>query len=381
MLAPIPLPLSSSPKNICLLRLSAIGDVTHMLPIVRTLQHYWPETKITWIIGRLEHQLVGDIEGIEFIIFDKSLGWRAYKNLHQTLRKRRFAICLHMQVSMRANMASLCIKAPIKLGFDKVRAKDYQWLFSNARIKAVERQHVLDGFFEFLSAIGLNHKRLRWDIPIPQEDMQWAASMVGERKVLVINPSSSQRANNWRNWPANRYAQLIYYAIRQYGMRIVLTGGSANNETQLAEDIVKDNIFNEQPCLLDDIQILVGKTSLKQLAAVMQQACAVIAPDTGPAHIANAVGVPVIGLYVSSNPKRTGPYASQETSINQYPAALLKYEGLTEQEAPWGKRVRNPKAVDLITLNMVKEKLDHVMQARVFAESGHTQNGQGAQRI
>ena len=174
----LPLPLDSAPDSLCLLRLSAIGDVTHVLPIVRTLQQYWPETKITWIIGRLEHQLVGDIDGIEFIVFDKSLGWGAYRNLYQVLRKRRFDIFLHMQVSMRSNLASLCVKAPIKLGFDKQRAKDYQWLFSNKRIDAIERQHVLDGFFQFLSAIGLNKKVLRWDIPLAQKDADWATSIV-----------------------------------------------------------------------------------------------------------------------------------------------------------------------------------------------------------
>ncbi|MGH1486214.1 MAG: glycosyltransferase family 9 protein [Cellvibrionaceae bacterium] len=360
---PTTLPLSSAPKSICLLRLSAIGDVTHILPIVRTIQQYWPETKITWIIGRLEHQLVGDIEGIEFIVFDKALGWRAYKGLYQILRKRSFDVFLHMQVSMRANLASLCVKAPIKLGFDKARAKDYQWLFSNTRIEALKQQHVLDGFFQFLSAMGLNKKVLRWDIPVPQEDIDWSLSLVGKRRVLVINPSSSQRANNWRNWQANRYAQLIHYAIRQYGMMVVLTGGPAKNETRLVEEILDDDVFSKHPRLLDDIQILVGKTSLKQLAALMQKARVVVAPDTGPAHIANAVGVPVIGLYATSNPKRTGPYSSQATTVNEYPAALLQYEGLDEKDAPWGKRVRNAEALDLISVEKVKEKLDQIMEA------------------
>ncbi len=357
------LPLLKAPANLCLLRLSAIGDVTHALPIVRTLQHYWPETKITWIIGRLEHRLVEDVEGIEFIVFDKALGFRAYQDLWRVMRGRRFDVLLHMQVSLRANIASLCIPASIKLGFDKKRAKDYQWLFTNARISAVERQHVLDGFFEFLKALGLNDRLLKWNIPVPRQDQQWASGVIADKKVLVINPSSSQRLNNWRNWSADNYAKLIQYAIEKYDVKVVLTGGPAENEIALAGEILASRAFAEKRNLLDGIDNVVGKTSLKQLAALMEKAVAVIAPDTGPIHIANALGRPVIGLYVTSNPNRTGPYLANNNSnltVNKYPEALLKYEEQNEADAPWGKRVRNSAALDLIEINDVKSKLDQL---------------------
>ena len=356
------LPLLKAPANLCLLRLSAIGDVTHILPIVRTLQHYWPETKITWIIGRLEHQLVKDIEGVEFVVFDKSLGFKAYKALWSQLRGRKFDVFLHMQVSLRSNIASLCVRSPIKLGFDKRRTRDFQWLFSNARINAIACQHVLDSFFEFLKAIGLSEQKLAWDIPIPLQDQQWAANLVNDQKVLIINPSSSQRLNNWRNWGADNYAKLIEYAIEKYDLRVILTGGPADNERALAQAIIKNSVFSKKPDLLNKVDNLVGETSLKQLAALMQKSVGVIAPDTGPAHIANALGRPIIGLYVTSNPKRTGPYiineAYSDLTVNRYPQALLKYQKLSEGDAPWGMRVRDADALDLITLKIVKEKLD-----------------------
>lgn len=358
------LPLLKAPANLCLLRLSAIGDVTHILPIVRTLQHYWPETKITWIIGRLEHQLVKDIEGIEFVVFDKSLGLRAYQLLWSQLRGRKFDVFLHMQVSLRANIASLCVRAPIKLGFDKRRAKDFQWLFSNACINAIDCQHVLDGFFEFLKALGLSERKLVWDIPIPSQDQQWAANLINDQRVLIINPSSSQRLNNWRNWGADNYAKLIEYAIEKYDLRVMLTGGPADNEIALAQAIITSSVLSEKPSLLNKVDNLVGETSLKQLAALMQKSVGVVAPDTGPAHIANALGRPVIGLFVTSNPKRTGPYIINETfsdlTVNRYPQALLKYENISEGDAPWGKRVRDADALDLITIEVVKEKLDKI---------------------
>jgi heptosyltransferase I len=358
------LPLLKAPSSLCLLRLSAIGDVTHILPIVRTLQHYWPETKITWIIGRLEHQLVEDIEGIEFVVFDKTLGIKAYKTLWSELRSRKFDVFLHMQVSLRSNIASLCVRAPIKLGFDKPRAKDCQWLFSNARIKAINCQHVLDSFFEFLKALGLSERKLVWDLPVPLTDQRWAANLINHQRVLIINPSSSQRLNNWRNWGADNYAALIDYAIEKYDLRVMLTGGPADNEIALAHAILGSSVLINNRDSLNKIDNLVGKTSLKQLAALMQKSVCVIAPDTGPAHIANALGKPVVGLYVTSNPKRTGPYTANEAfndlTINCYPQALLKYEKCREADVPWGKRVRAKNALNLITIDSVKAKLDQL---------------------
>ena len=94
--------------------MSAIGDITHALPVLRTLQHHWHETKITWIIGKNEHALVSEIKGVEFITFDKSLGPGAYLDLRKKLAGRRFDVLLHMQLSLRASISSLLINSEIK---------------------------------------------------------------------------------------------------------------------------------------------------------------------------------------------------------------------------------------------------------------------------
>jgi len=102
---------------------------------------------------------------------------------------------------------------------------------------------------------------------------------------------------------------------------------------------------------------LVGKTSLKELLAVLQQATIAISPDTGPAHLANAVGTPVIGLYATSNPERTGPYLNRELTVNKYPEALKEELGKNVDEVRWGQRVRNPQAMELIETGDVIEMI------------------------
>lgn len=349
------LPLSQPPASLCILRLSAIGDCTHVVPVVRTLQSVWPNTHITWIIGKVEHQLVGDIDGVEFIVFDKSKGKQAYKELKKDLRGRSFDILLNLQIALRASIASRYIKAPIKLGYDKTRAKDFQWLFTNHRIAAVPRQHVLDGFFEFLKAIGISKKKLEWNIPIPESADAFVAQHINaDKPVLAINACTSNRSRNWRNWSAENYAAVADYAIEKHGMQVVLTGGPADIETEMAANIDTAS----QHTLIN----LVGKTQLKELLAVLDRADIMISPDTGPAHMATTVGTPVIGLFATSNPYRTGPYLSLEHAVNEYPNALKKEYGLAVEDAKWGQRVRSESAMLRIQTKDVINQLNKLMK-------------------
>jgi heptosyltransferase I len=348
------LPLQAPPKSLCILRLSAIGDITHVLPTLRTLQHHWPETAITWIIGKTEASLVNDIAGVEFVIFDKTGGLKAHREIRRALRNRRFDLLLHMQVSLRASLCSLAVRAPIRLGFDRARAKNKQWLFTNARIAAIPRQHVLDGFMEFPKALGIDHTILRWDLPIPEAAREFAhRQLPDDTSFLAINPCTSNRIRNFRNWGIDSYAAIIDHAAARHGLRTVLTGGPTPEEEEYAVRI----------CAASRVPVLnlVGNTTLKQLAAVLARAKVVIAPDTGPAHIASAVGTPIIGLYATSNPERTGPYLCRDITVNRYPDAVRAEFNRAQDEVPWGKRVRTPDAMNLITVNEVRQRLDTVL--------------------
>jgi heptosyltransferase I len=344
------LPLSAPPEHLCILRLSAIGDVTHVLPTLRTLQYHWPKTRIAWIIGKTEATLMNDIPDVEFIVFDKSKGWKAYCNLQRALKNRRFDVLLNMQASLRASLASLAVRAPIKLGYDKARARGLQWVFTNYKIRPHSRQHVLDSFLEFPRALGLGKSVIEWNIPIPQTARLLVQRTISQKqRILVINPCSSTRARNWRNWSVQSYADIIDYAAKRHGMRTVLTGGLGPQEKEYGKAI-------SSKAMAKPIN-LIGQTTLKELLAVLDRADVVIAPDTGPAHMAGAVGTPVIGLYASSNPERTGPYLSRDITVNKYPQALQKEFGKGLDEVRWGQRVRNPRVMELITVQEVKDRL------------------------
>ena len=352
-----------SPARVCILRLSAVGDVCHTLPVVRTLQAAWPGTRFTWIIGRLEAGLVGDIPGIEFIIFDKAKGLRAYRELRRTLRGRRFDLLLHMQMSLRASLASVfAVRAPVKLGFDRVRAHDYQWLFTNRRIPYQPHQHVMDSLFGFAEACGVTERVLHWDIPIPAEAAAFAREHIPDTvPALVISPCANARFRNFRNWRTERYAAVADYAIQTLGMRVLLTGGPSAGEREYAARIEAG--MHHKP------DNLIGKTSLKQLLALLQRAAVLISPDSGPAHMATAVGTPVIGLYASTNPERAAPYLSRRWCVTRYAEALQKFSGRDTDTVRWGTRVRDPSAMDLIQVEDVITQLTGLMQAHARRET------------
>ena len=295
---------------------------------------------------------MADIPGIEFIIFDKGKGRAAYGDIRRHLKGRQFDVALCMHASMRVNRIYRTIDTPIRLGYDRKRARDLQWLFTNQRIAANDGQHVLDAMMSFAHHIGVPERELRWDIPIGETNRAFARDATGNGPVLAISPCSSQRIRNFRNWSADNYAAAANHARRKFGCRIVLTGGPSELEKDYGRKIT-------DLCGPETVN-LVGKTSLKDLLAVLDAADVLISPDSGPAHMATAAGTPVIGLYATSNPARSGPYLSRDLTVNAYPDAVGRYLGKTVEQVRWGQRVRNPGAMDLIRLRDVIAKIDQV---------------------
>jgi heptosyltransferase I len=351
---------NTPPTEICIIRLSAIGDTCHTVPVVRSIQRAWPQTRVTWIIGRIEHGLLNGLEGVDFCVLDKSAGLGGYLTLRDALRAHKFPILLHMHASMRANLASLMVSADIRLGFDKARARDYQWYFCNEHIPASPKQHVMDGLLEFAKALGISDLTPRWNIPVADSDRKLAFDVIEEsRPSLVISPCTGQRFRNYRNWNVENYARAADYVAARYGARIILTGGASNIENTYGNAIV--GLTRCEPVNL------IGKTNLKQLLPILERASVVLCPDSGPAHMSTAVGTPVVGLYATSNRFRTGPYLSQHLVVDKYPEAVRQEFQKSVDELRWGQRVRNPNAMSLITLDDVVEKLDLAFHERGIA--------------
>lgn len=342
---------NTPPRSLCILRLSALGDISHTLPIFYTLRHVWPETKITWIIGKTEYELVKGIKNVEFIIFDKAKGLSEYLQLYKKLKNKQFDILLHMQMSLRASMISLLIKANIKVGFDKKRAKDGQWLFTNKKIAPLSQQHVIDSFFGFTDAIGISDKKYIWDLPLSEKDKASAKQLIATtEKYIIISPCSSK---DYRNWNSKGYAAIADYIKNNYHYNVILSGGKSQTEQQYGSEIM-------QYCSTTPLN-LIGKTTIPELLSLIDMAEFMISPDSGPAHMATAMNTPVIGLYATTNPDRARPYLSSKWTVNRYPEAINKKYAKDSNDVAWGARVKDLWAMQLITFDDVKLMVDNFM--------------------
>jgi len=337
------------PESLCLLRTSALGDATHVVPLVRTLQSAWPQTRLTWIIGKLEHKLVGDVPGVEFVVFDKAAGIGGYRAVRHALADHRFNALLHMQVALRANLLSTAVHADRRIGYDAARAKDLHGLFVRERIPARTGEHVLDAIGSFVEPLGLKQIQVRWDIPIPDEAHAWAAQQWPEdgQPALVISAASSHALRNWR---AERYAAVADHAANALHMRVVLTGGPSAAERAVGAAMLAR--MKTRP--LD----LIGKDTLKRALALYRRAAIVLTPDSGPMHMANAVGARVLGLHAASNPARSGPYSDRRWCVDRYDDAARKYLHKPAAEIPWGTKIEHAGVMDLIGVDDVIGKLE-----------------------
>ncbi len=340
----------SAPKSICVLRLSAIGDVCNAVAVVQSIQRQWPETQITWITGKLEAQLIGDLPGIKAIIFDKKQGWAAYKQLWAELKGHKFDALLHMQYAFRASIATLGIRAKYKLGFDAQRSQDFQTWFTNKKVPSPTGFHVLDGMLAFAQYLGINDIDPKWSLTYSSEDLQWAQSHLSPNQHnLVIVPGASKA---YKNWHADGYADVIHHA-QNLGWNVILAGSPAKVEVDLANEI--------ESKLAHPVTNLVGSSSLKQMLALLDKCDLVIAPDTGPAHMANAMSTPVIGLYAHHNPKRTGPYCYQEYVVSAYEEAIKEETGKEISELSWRTRVKDKSAMNRIQSEQVIAMFDKIV--------------------
>lgn len=351
---------TSAPHSLCILRLSAIGDVCHAIAAVQAIQQEWPSTKITWITGKVEAQLIQDLPNITVIPFDKKLGLKGMKMIWAQLKHQHFDALVHMQLALRSSALTLGIKAKYKVGFNRKRAKEGQWLFTNRKINDTASSHVLDSFYSFVEYLGVAKSKPTWHIPLSEADISFVTEHISTKTpYVVISPAASK---DERNWLTDRYAQLADW-LTEEGYQVVLCGSPSQREEDLGasiESLTQAPIIN-----------LIGKTSLKQLTAVINQAQVVIAPDSGPAHIATTQNTPVIGLYGHSNPKRTGPYNSLPYVVSVYEQHVTQQQNKPIDELKWSTRVKGEHIMQDITLDMVTHSFQQLSTALNSNEKGN----------
>ncbi len=301
------------PRDVCIVMLSAIGDAVHVLPVANALKRAWPDTRITWVIQPVPHLLVQDHPAIDdFILFRRRRGlhaWEGYAELARAVRERRFDLLIGLQVYFKAGLITALVPADVKLGFDRARARDMNWLFTNRRIPPHEPQHVQDQYFEFVRWLGIDPEPITWGLRLTDAEREAQAAFFerlgGPACAVVVGTSKPKK-----NWDPEGYARVLEQIERTHGLRPVLVGGPSPVERALADAVLERTRANAVDALGDD---------LRRLVWIVEGSSLTLSPDTGPLHISRALGTPVVGLFGYTNPKRSGPYgAYQDLVVDGY---------------------------------------------------------------
>jgi len=343
-----------APKSIAVLRMSALGDVVMTLPLLRTLQKAFPQAKLHWIVSRPFDTIVEGVSGVELIVIDKPRGPLSYWRLWRQMRRYEFDWLLVPQASMRGNLVTAVTRAKRKIGFGRLHARDLQRWFVDETVPA-EREHLIDSFLQFATYVGAREHVLEWHLPLREDERAWARAQVagcaGIKLAVVLAASKPER-----NWPVERYREALERIAARWPLSVVLIGGPGAAERALADELRRG--------LRAPVLDMVGRTDLRQLAALLGEVDALLAPDTGPLHIAQAMKTPVVGLYAVAPSQKTGPYLEPQWTVDVFAQAAATILG--RERVGWRQRVHDERALRLITVDAVVDKMEQLFRHRGF---------------
>ncbi len=286
------------PREVAVVMLTAVGDVVHTLPVVRSLQAAWPGVRITWAIQPGPR---GIVEGIgaadDFLVLDRKAGTRGFLDIRKQAAGRRFDLVLGLQSYFKAGLVTASLRADRKIGFDRKRARDATWIFTPERIPPRPRAHIQDELLEFLDYLGVE-RRMEWGLGATKEERARYAALLPEsdQPTVAFVVGTSKPA---KEWPAERYARLADALASDFGARTILVGGKSPRETEAAETIRR--LSSAPPMDLRE-------WDLRRVVYLLERSNALVSPDTGPLHAAVALDTPTVALMGYTNPKRFGPY-------------------------------------------------------------------------
>ena len=279
--------------KILIIKLGALGDVINTLPAVIRLKQYF-NCEIHWLCAPLSYPVVVEHSSVDkIILFDKKKKTGFFKALME-IRQERYDLAIDFQRTIKSGFFCFMAHSREKLGFDKTRCKELTWLYPFTRIPPSDpEKHMLDQYLDFADHLGAPKTPVQWKI-IKHE----LTSIKLPENYVVLNIGATKKANLWQ---PEKFAKLAILLYEKKGLVSVLTGGS---EDQPMGGIIKAIAGG---AVVD----LTGKTTLNELIGVISMAGAVVSCDTGPMHLAVALGIRTLALFGPSNPRRTGPYKGE----------------------------------------------------------------------
>lgn len=307
------------PKKVLIVLHGAIGDVTRGLSLACRIKAAWAEVELTWAVEPQSKDLVLNHKAIDHvIIFDRPKGFSAYVRFIKELRAQHFDLVLDLQRHFKSGITSFLTGSPQRVGFNQHNAKEFNWIFSNQKIKAVENFSAkIEHYHLFGDVLGLPRQQ-PYDFGLAPSDstQQEVWQLIREearRQQVEISKEELKYAlllgSTWpsRFWQESYFVEVVDALNRECGAKAFLVGGKS--EASIAQNIFKSAVKGSA---ID----LTCKTKLTELAALFGFCRFAAGSDCGPMHIAAAAGIPVISFFGATSEKRSAPYGSEHLVLN-----------------------------------------------------------------
>lgn len=355
--------LGTDSPRVALVRLSSLGDVVRALPVVASLRRRWPEAELTWVLEPAPHQILAGHPMVDrFLVLRRHLGPAAHPELWWRTRDLEFDLVLDVHRYLKAGLVTAMLRAPVKVGYDRGRSAELNWLFTTHRIPPGPRRHVQEEYFEFLRYLDVPVER-SWPLPLTAEERRRQRSFFGglEGEPLGVLLSSSTDA---KDWSLDGWASALEVARRDLGMQPVLVGGRSAREDRRADELVA----RAGATIVDG-----REQDLRRLLWMVDGCSVFVGPDSGPLHIAAAAGTPVVGLYGRTDPRRHGPYGP----LGRMEDLLVDRFG--PREGPEPTDATRAGRMSLITADEVVERIARARE-RYGGASSAAGNGEGGRQ-
>ncbi|WP_197527579.1 glycosyltransferase family 9 protein [Posidoniimonas polymericola] len=349
-----------APQRILIVRLTAIGDVIHGLPSLCALRNAFPDAHISWVVEGAGAQLLEGHPALDEVIRAPRRWYRSWgetRRLRKTLRQRRFDTAVDLQCLTKSALAAWLSGAPRRLGVAGRNGREFSRALNNVRT-LVRARHVIDQYLGILTPLGINNPKVEFRLPESAADAAFADRLLAEGglesgRFLVMNPGAGWTS---KQWPPERYGELAARLRRSHGVPTVVAW-AGDQERRLAQTIVDASGAAAR---------LAPDTSLTQLAALERRATLFVGSDTGPMHLAVAVGTPAVSLHGPSRASWCGAYGEHNQRIQ-----------VELDEGPQRKRPgADDYAMRAISVDLVAERCD-AMLARLLS-AGRSTTGDAA---
>lgn len=309
-------PRAGAVLRIAIIKPTALGDVVQTMPLLPALRRRFPDAKISWVIhAGLADLLAGHPDLDEIIPYHRHGSWREWRTLLGTLWSRKFDLVLDLQGLLRTGLMTLATRAPRRIGLETAR-EGSRWTLTHVVPNTDRAVPAWERYLRVLDALDADRTLARTTLAVSQHDEHWAEQQLAHlpRPLIAVHPGARWET---KRWPVEKFAELLTRTISEWQAGVVILGSPAErgDADKLEEQLASPNaVLN-----------LCGKTTLKQLPAMLQRADAVVSNDSGPMHLAAGLGTPTLGIFTCTDAVRSGPAGLKHETVSTRVACAGSY--------------------------------------------------------